>query len=156
MKIRNDFVANSSSSSFILGFKDESCIEFVLQKEYTGGHYDRILNDIREGLISKEDAINEFVNYIENWHWGETCRYVEKHIITDGTPIFDWLKNEDNEKKFKDIQTELNKNKILKFKKDIEEYNCFAQVEYSDHGYSDLEHEIMPNLNCTIRRFSYH
>ena len=154
MKIRTDFVTNSSSSSFILGFKDESCIEFVLQKEYTGRHYDRILKDVRKGLISKEEAIREYINNVGSWI--DTCAYIEKNIIHDNTSIFDWLQNDDNYSKYEEIKTQLNKDKIEKFKEDLEEYNCFSEVEYSDHYDSELEHEIMPNLNCTIRRFSHH
>lgn len=49
MKIRKGFVTNSSSSSFILGFKSEESIKEELQKENLEEEYfEEILRDVTE------------------------------------------------------------------------------------------------------------
>ena len=46
MKIRTDFVTNSSSSSFILAFNNEASIVEELLKDNTCGQFKRLLEDI--------------------------------------------------------------------------------------------------------------
>jgi hypothetical protein len=42
--------------------------------------------------------------------------------------------------------------------KELSEYDVISVVEYEDHTDfgSTMEHDIMPNLSCAIRRISHH
>ena len=42
------------------------------------------------------------------------------------------------------------------FKEKIDECEYIAEISYSDHENGDLEYEIVPNLPCTIIRYSHH
>ena len=62
MKIRKGFVTNSSSSSFILGFKSEESIKEELQKENLEEEYfEEILRDVTEAAkLDREDVLEGY------------------------------------------------------------------------------------------------
>ena len=76
MKIRKGFVTNSSSSSFILGFKSEESIKEELQKENLEEEYfEEILRDVMEAAkLDREDVLegySEEIYYQTLWvRWG--------------------------------------------------------------------------------------
>lgn len=155
MKIRTDYVTNSSSSSFIVGFKDENSVEQELRKEiYLGAKFDTVLNDIKRNRITKEKALDEFK---DEMYWD--ARYVlrdEFERKLGWHDYYGWIKNPDNKTKF---ETAVNKRLdvwLEEFKQKIDGLDYLALVEYDDHCNSDLEHNIMPSLECTIQRFSHH
>ena len=156
MKNRNDFVTNSSSSSFIVGFKDEESIESQLRSEvYASERLDTILRDVKENRISKAEALHEFRNEMYwNAQWVLQNEYERK--VIGHQSFYDWIKDHRNREEFYQRVNERLDVWSDEFKKKIEGLDYLALVEYDDHCNGDLEHEIMPKLNCTIQRFSQH
>lgn len=155
MKIRTDYVTNSSSSSFIVGFKNEDSIEQELRSElHLGAKFKTVLNDVKKNRITKEEALNEFKDemHFDAWHSIE-YEYERKLGLHN---YYDWIKKPENKKQFENAVEERLDVWFKEFKQKIEGLGYLALVEYDDHCNGDLEHEIMPRLDCTIQRFSHH
>lgn len=151
MKIRTDYVTNSSSSSFILGFNSQDDIHNVLFNELPSylskSSIERVINDIRQGVISKDEARKFYLEYIfpydlrfhGKWYWKLTPEELD---------------SEEYQQFIQDVTS----NQLNEFDDELREYDIVSIVEYEDHTDfgCEMEHEIMPGLSCTIRRISHH
>lgn len=155
MKIRVDYVTNSSSSSFIVGFNDERSVEQALRNElYLGKRFDTVLNDVKRNRITKEEALHEFK---DEMYWDARSILQDKYERKLGCHgFYDWIDKPENKTEFDKAVNERLDVWFDEFKKKIEGLDYLALVEYDDHCNGDLEHWIMPKLNCTIQRFSHH
>lgn len=153
MKIRKGFVTNSSSSSFILGFKSEESIKEELQKENLEEEYfEEILRDVTEAAkLDREDVLegySEEIYYQILWEIEDSLYvpYSKKLEI----------------RKMEEFQEKLNKaitDRVSELEEDMQGYSVFVEINYSDNDglrYSTLEHHVAPNMNCCLAAISHH
>lgn len=152
-KVRNGFVTNSSSSSFILGFKDEDSIAKTLADDNTCGYFETIYHDCLES--EKMDIETMLDNCRESIYW--EVFYNLKYKFEERmnwNEIFEFTKTDE----FKKLVEEETDKRINELRKDAEGKSIFVEVEYEDHSLSgsELEHDIVPYLDCCLKRFSNH
>lgn len=152
-KIRNGFVTNSSSSSFILGFKDKDSIAKTLADDDTYGYFETIYHDCLEA--EKMDIETMLNNCRESIYWDAfyDLEYeLENRMNRD--EIFEFTKTDE----FNKLVEEETDKRINELRKDAEGKSIFVKVEYEDHSLSgsELEHDIVPYLDCCLEVFSNH
>ena len=173
MKIRNGFVTNSSSSSFIVSFDKGSDIRNKLEKQLKQIGYDcfldRLYSDVVNGATSVEKCRHELADYFcwdgikkvekkYNVEYAYEC--IENIDATTGEPCFRhkdvWRGVEESE--YDRLSAEAWAYSFELAHKIIspDENKEYSIVYYEDHNSSELEHEIMPYLECTVYRMSYH
>lgn len=159
MKIRSDFVTNSSSSSFIVAFRKGESIEDTIRKEYNGEYADELIEDlnraVRPATSMSDEEKEDLFEFLADEAWWKAYKEEEERFDTL-REAFEWRRAhpEESEKRVKEIQQELYDQVI----RDMERSDRVAIVEYEDHtdSGSALEHEIMPRLSCTLYRISHH
>lgn len=150
MKIRSDFVTNSSSSSFILGFTSEEAAEKELAMEtaITDEEKKTVLFDCkRSGFVpfaeieeEAKESIESDASYYAYYAWREQY---DKYADRCDSPEFAQFEKDVYAKKYEE------------FKKSAEGKEVFSIVEYDDHCNYKLESALY-HLNCTVLAINCH
>lgn len=154
MKMRVGHVTNSSSSSFILGFKNEDSIAKTLVDDNTYGYFETIYRDCLEAeKMDLETMLNNYKKEIESHiYWEIIWEYEDKHGRFSWGEIREFEKTDE----FKELYEKKLNECIESLRKESEGNSVFVEVEYEDHTEPELEHDIMPYLKCCLRRNSHH
>lgn len=152
MKYRSDFVTNSSSSSFIVAFKNKADMEEQFKKMCKD--YPHYANVVFQDIENHRVPYSVILKDIEERLGWESRYYIRfempeyEHKRYD----YDWIKSDE----FKKVQKKYIKAELEKFKNSVNHRGIFAKVTYSDHDNGELEHYIMPKMPFTIKTFSNH
>lgn len=155
MKIRQDFVTNSSSSSFILGFSSEDSIAKELADDKNiYGHFERVYKDVVDAKkMNKEEILKSYKDEI---YYGTKWRLSREIANKRG---FNWdeiYAFEETVEFAKLLEEELNA-QVISLSEDMKDKDIIVEVKYGDEcGDGRLEHYVVPSLDCCIRRISHH
>lgn len=161
MKIRSDFVTNSSSSSFILGFKNKDTRATELNADINNLGYDKLDENILKLLHDVNNAKSLLIQHVIMSYKEDIRADVQRYINDNNNPYerysdgwFDYCRTSE----FNDLCNNKIYESVANFKKVIEEndYKDFVLLTYSDHDNDELEHQICPHLKNIIATISHH
>lgn len=171
MKIRLDFVTNSSSSSFILAYDSREDALAQLAKKATSfpEHIGIILSDVERAPQLTEAEITQRLEEEADSHAYWVMHYGEGGWWSSRKPTWEnlWIQRNPGKDRWKmhedpEYQAEKKRLKdqyIEAARKKLEGKSFVIEIEYSDndgHIFSELEHDIMPQMPGLVKSFNHH
>lgn len=165
MKIRSDYVTNSSSSSFILSFKNEESVLKTLEEQFPKnikpgwsageeGYLNQLINEINEARRLVKDEVEDIIAREDRYNW-QIISKLEREKGMSYSEAKDFLRTFEGQQ----VQHNLYVEKVKSVMDKIGDDEVIVQVEHGDGSEGEdgtLEHEILQNLDCTVVRFSHH
>lgn len=153
MKYRNDFVTNSSSSSFIVMFNSvaEMRESYSYLQEVCPKYADKIFKDIQNGKAKRKDVwalLKDDILYEAEYMYNEAFR----DLYRQGYSI------EEARKMLKGKTTEFVKKKKDEINSQLVKRGYIAIIDYDDTGayMYELEQNVMPKLKFVFKTIRYH
>lgn len=154
MKVRSDFVTNSSSSSFILGFKNANTFDKEIYKYdfLKKDDLDQIIFDCKRRIESSgfrtiDEMIEDYDWYFKDIsEWEADEFYVNKHNLR-------WAnqKEWENDKELVTLRDSIYNEIIGRVRERAKGKSVFIDVEYYDHcDERDIAYSVMPKLKDIV------
>lgn len=162
MKLRLDFVTNSSSSSFILGFRDKedgiSQIASLMLTEDHNAVVELMLDFVNAEPMTPEELVQEVENdFCLPYDVSERERkaWFSKHPEYRYPKDVDVWWDSDEYKSLLQSEKEKEQKRLMDA---VSKYHYLVRLEYCDHTDvgCELEHEILPDADFTVDWESYH
>lgn len=171
MKIRMDFVTNSSSSSFILAFKSKEDATITITESLKNNPMalGYVLRDVTESQPLSEEQLQERLtdeaesyaytkmHFGDGGWWSSRKPTFENEFLKKHPDYDSWTMREHpdyiaEKKRLMDIY-------VTDIKKKLDGKPYVVEVEYSDNDgalFSELEHDIMPYVNGVVAVCNHH